>query len=216
MKTWQCHGRANQKWVRAEDGSIRNPQNGMCLDIMGPSEANGAALHLWGCHGGWSQKWSFEGDATIRSSKGKCVEIHGWGRETARQSRRGSARPLSIWNQKWTTWWVDGRVLRPDLNRSALRQGTAVHGGISGGGLGDRSGDTEPRAVTVIIDGQHTSGCRRRSSDLGNALPLYGSKHALRQVLPASPGGHEVCVTVFNYAHGWAGHGVGCKTVTVS
>ncbi|WP_235989568.1 RICIN domain-containing protein [Streptomyces ureilyticus] len=40
------------------DGTIRNGQNGLCLDVNGASTANGSSVIVWSCHDGANQRWT--------------------------------------------------------------------------------------------------------------------------------------------------------------
>jgi endo-1,4-beta-xylanase len=53
-----CTGGASQQWVLNSNGTIRNGQNGLCLDVNGASTANGSAVIVWSCHGGANQRWA--------------------------------------------------------------------------------------------------------------------------------------------------------------
>ncbi|MET8152000.1 GDSL-type esterase/lipase family protein [Actinoplanes sp. NPDC049668] len=53
---WDCHGAANQQWIRSSAGELRS--GGKCLDVNGNGTANGAIVHLWDCHRGPNQVWS--------------------------------------------------------------------------------------------------------------------------------------------------------------
>ncbi|WP_265523723.1 RICIN domain-containing protein, partial [Oerskovia flava] len=55
---WDCGGYPSQQWVHQNNGTLKNPASGRCLDIEAGSTANGARLHLWDC-GTWEgQKWT--------------------------------------------------------------------------------------------------------------------------------------------------------------
>ncbi len=53
-----CNGGANQQWVFNSNGTIRNGQNGLCLDVNGASTAGGSAVIVWSCHDGANQRWT--------------------------------------------------------------------------------------------------------------------------------------------------------------
>ncbi|WP_329048199.1 endo-1,4-beta-xylanase [Streptomyces violaceus] len=53
-----CDGGANQQWVLNGNGTIRNGQNGLCLDVNGGGTANGSAVIVWNCHNGANQRWA--------------------------------------------------------------------------------------------------------------------------------------------------------------
>jgi hypothetical protein len=66
-----------QIWVENhDDGTIRSSVSGKCLDVVGQSKANGAAVQEYDCWGGANQKWTFPSDGTIRSvNSGKCLTV---------------------------------------------------------------------------------------------------------------------------------------------
>jgi len=55
---WDCNGGANQQWNLNTDGTIRNVQSGLCLDVNGNATANGSTVILWTCTGGANQRWT--------------------------------------------------------------------------------------------------------------------------------------------------------------
>jgi hypothetical protein len=49
---------ATWRFVEVAGGyAVINGYSNKCLDIRGPSEANGTPVHQWDCHGGPSQVW---------------------------------------------------------------------------------------------------------------------------------------------------------------
>ena len=55
---WDCTGAANQQWSLGTDGTIRNVQSGLCLDVDRAGTANGSLAILWTCTGAANQRWS--------------------------------------------------------------------------------------------------------------------------------------------------------------
>jgi poly(3-hydroxybutyrate) depolymerase len=53
-----CNGGTNQQWALNSNGTIRNAQNGLCLDVNGAGTANGSAVVVWSCHDGANQRWA--------------------------------------------------------------------------------------------------------------------------------------------------------------
>ncbi|MEV0244895.1 ricin-type beta-trefoil lectin domain protein [Streptomyces sp. NPDC050674] len=53
-----CGGGTNQQWVFSGNGTIRNVQTGLCLDVNGASTAGGSAVIVWSCHDGANQRWT--------------------------------------------------------------------------------------------------------------------------------------------------------------
>jgi glucosylceramidase len=49
---------ASFKWGASPAYRIVNKASGRCLDIAGPSTADGANIHQWACHTGSSQQWT--------------------------------------------------------------------------------------------------------------------------------------------------------------
>ncbi|TDO36527.1 glycoside hydrolase family 27 protein [Paractinoplanes brasiliensis] len=55
---WDCNGGANQQWTFQSNGTIRNNQSGLCLDVNNNQTANGTVTLLWTCTGAANQQWS--------------------------------------------------------------------------------------------------------------------------------------------------------------
>jgi alpha-galactosidase len=55
---FDCNGGANQQWTFSADGSIRDVDSGLCLDVTGNSTRNGTLVELWTCNGGANQRWT--------------------------------------------------------------------------------------------------------------------------------------------------------------
>jgi lysophospholipase L1-like esterase len=58
VQLWDCSGAANQQWTFASDGTVRNGQSGLCLDVSGAATANGSPVILWTCTAGANQRWT--------------------------------------------------------------------------------------------------------------------------------------------------------------
>jgi poly(3-hydroxybutyrate) depolymerase len=58
VRLWDCQGGTNQQWTSNGDGTIRNVQTGLCLDVTGAGTANGAAVIVWTCHAAANQRWA--------------------------------------------------------------------------------------------------------------------------------------------------------------
>ncbi|AEV84584.1 GDSL family lipase [Actinoplanes sp. SE50] len=75
VSLWDCHGAANQQWVRTAAGELRNGAD--CLDATGAGTANGTRLIIWPCHGGANQHFTFHPDGTIVGvPSGRCVDLN--------------------------------------------------------------------------------------------------------------------------------------------
>ncbi|WP_328971876.1 ricin-type beta-trefoil lectin domain protein [Streptomyces sp. NBC_00239] len=55
---WGCLNEGGQQWLPRADGSIYNPQSGMCLDLPWGNRNWGTQLQLFGCNGTAAQRWS--------------------------------------------------------------------------------------------------------------------------------------------------------------
>ncbi|MEV4516821.1 PHB depolymerase family esterase [Dactylosporangium sp. NPDC049525] len=55
---WDCTGAANQQWSLNADGTIRNTQSGLCLDVNRAATANGSTVILWTCTSAANQRWT--------------------------------------------------------------------------------------------------------------------------------------------------------------
>ncbi|MEU8819679.1 ricin-type beta-trefoil lectin domain protein [Actinoplanes sp. NPDC048796] len=55
---WDCTGGVNQQWTTGSDGTIRNNQSGLCLDVRSNQTANGTPVVLWTCTGAANQRWT--------------------------------------------------------------------------------------------------------------------------------------------------------------
>jgi lysophospholipase L1-like esterase len=55
---WDCSGAANQQWTLQANGTLRNNQSGLCLDVSNNRTANGTPTVLWTCTGAANQQWS--------------------------------------------------------------------------------------------------------------------------------------------------------------
>ena len=92
-------GGPNQAWTRGADRTVRGL--GKCLDVVGPSTADGAAVHLWTCNAGQtSQQWQYTaaGDL-VNVAANKCLDI--------KDNNLADGARLQLWscaggaNQKW-------------------------------------------------------------------------------------------------------------------
>lgn len=100
---WDCHGRSNQRWGFAKDGTIRVSDTGLCLDVAGGKTKDGTDVQVYTCNGGSHQRWQWNKDGTIRSAAtGKCLDV--------KDNDLTNGTDIQIWdcvggaNQKWGTW----------------------------------------------------------------------------------------------------------------
>jgi hypothetical protein len=99
LETRDCDGGSWQKIDFRSDGTAR--VFGLCMDIAGASEADGAAIQLATCNGGWAQKFELNtSHDLVNTALGKCVDVVG------KQEVNGAG--LQLWtcygtdNQKWS------------------------------------------------------------------------------------------------------------------
>jgi alpha-galactosidase len=55
---WDCNGGTNQQWTLQSNGTVRNNQTGLCLDVSNNQTANGTLTLLWTCTGATNQQWT--------------------------------------------------------------------------------------------------------------------------------------------------------------
>ncbi|MEU8040366.1 PHB depolymerase family esterase [Streptosporangium sp. NPDC049078] len=95
-------------------GALRGVGSGRCLDVVGASQANGAAVHIWDCSGQSNQRWTSTAAGELRVYGGKCLDVNGAG------TADGSA--VIIWdcngqnNQKWRLN-ADGTITAVGANK---------------------------------------------------------------------------------------------------
>jgi hypothetical protein len=63
---------------------IINYNSGKCMDVSGPSTANGATIYQWTCHSGFNQQWRFQQDwfsdgyfLMVARHSNKCADVAG-------------------------------------------------------------------------------------------------------------------------------------------
>jgi len=61
-----------------------NYNSGMCIDVSGPSTANGATIYQWTCHGHTNQQWRLVPDwfgdgyfLMVAAHSNKCLDVAG-------------------------------------------------------------------------------------------------------------------------------------------
>jgi hypothetical protein len=58
VELFDCNGVGGQVWERQSDGSLLNPQSGLCLDDPGDATANGTRLQISACDGSPAERFS--------------------------------------------------------------------------------------------------------------------------------------------------------------
>lgn len=117
---WVYNGTANQKFYHDSAGSglirLRNVNSGKCLDLKGPSDANGTQVHQWNCNNSDSQKWR-----RVKVGEQRYIEVdkkwrdvykfvNQYGRDTCLDNEEGSGNngnKIQIWtcNGRDTQLW---------------------------------------------------------------------------------------------------------------
>ena len=96
------NGNGLQKWLMARDGTIRNPELSMCLDVHQKKLDNGTYVLVAACDGQPSQQWDLRDDGTIRHPQsGKCVDITGANSADGTLLQLWNCIAGTPWNQKW-------------------------------------------------------------------------------------------------------------------
>ncbi len=72
---FNCNGVGGQKWIPQADGTLKNPQSGLCLTAAGGATANGTVLEITACTGAASQKFSVTNPVALTS--GNRVSLAG-------------------------------------------------------------------------------------------------------------------------------------------
>jgi Ricin-type beta-trefoil lectin domain/Lysozyme like domain len=86
---------------------------GRCVDVDGPSSANGTAIQLWDCNTSPGQQWTLNGDGSL-TSLGKCMDVAG--------NVTNNGALVQLWdcwggpNQKWVLT-AAGDIVNPQANR---------------------------------------------------------------------------------------------------
>jgi hypothetical protein len=58
VQYYTCNGTGAQVWQPQSNGSLLNPQSGLCLDDPGSSTTSGTQLQIYTCNGTNAQKWT--------------------------------------------------------------------------------------------------------------------------------------------------------------
>ena len=59
LELYDCNGVGGQQWVPQANGSVLNPQSGLCLDDPSGNTANGTQLQIWTCNNESPQVFHF-------------------------------------------------------------------------------------------------------------------------------------------------------------
>jgi hypothetical protein len=70
---FNCNGVGGQEWLQQPDGTLKNPQSGLCLTATGGATANGTILEIQACTGAASQKFTVT--SAVALSPGNRVSL---------------------------------------------------------------------------------------------------------------------------------------------
>ncbi len=99
----------------ASDGLATTPlvgYQGLCLDLAGDSNANGAKVEVYTCNGTNGQEWTIEPNHTVHAD-GKCLDVAGGG------TANGTLVDLFDCNNTGAQTWIpqpNGSLLNPQSN----------------------------------------------------------------------------------------------------
>lgn len=113
IQIWTFNNSAAQWWIRYDYGNgyykLVSKATGKCIDIVGPSTADGTKVHEWDCYDTNSQLWHYEYKGTRVSGypvyqlrnkySGKCLDITGFGTTDGTPLQQWSCSGGS--NQEW-------------------------------------------------------------------------------------------------------------------
>jgi hypothetical protein len=77
VELWTCNGVGGQKWVQQTDGTLLNPQSGLCLTDPGGSTSGGTVLDIEACSAASDQQFYVNSGHPISAPGGKCVDVPG-------------------------------------------------------------------------------------------------------------------------------------------
>jgi glucosylceramidase len=113
---------ASFKWDARVHYRIVNKLTGRCVDVAGPSTADGANIHQWACHTGSSQQWALEPTDSgyyrlVSRYSGKVLDVAG----------AGTADGANI--QQWTFFGSPQQQFKPVSLGSGWYRFEARHSG---------------------------------------------------------------------------------------
>ena len=80
LQIWDCHGLANQQWVRTSAGELTVYTGGSvrCLGTANGGTGAGTAAVIANCGGGDNQKWNVNANGTVTNAQsGLCLDVNG-------------------------------------------------------------------------------------------------------------------------------------------
>ena len=77
VELWDCNGVGGQKWVQQANGSLLNPQSGLCLDDPERQHGQRHPAADLDCNGESPQVFSVNGGGMIDGPGSQCVDVAG-------------------------------------------------------------------------------------------------------------------------------------------
>ncbi|MBS2537194.1 ricin-type beta-trefoil lectin domain protein [Catenulispora sp. NF23] len=65
VQLWNCNGIGGQQWVQQADGTLLNPQSGLCLTDPAANTANGTQLDIEPCAGAADQVFTYQSTSAL-------------------------------------------------------------------------------------------------------------------------------------------------------
>jgi len=113
---WTCNKSKAQAWTLSEAtnttaGGVITNVNGLCLDVLNDSRANGTGVDAYKCNGQLNQKWYVSGTKIVNPASGRCLDDY--------HSLTANKNKIDIFNcngtnaQKWTASAIAAAVSAP-------------------------------------------------------------------------------------------------------
>ena len=118
---YNCNGVGGQQWLQQADGTLRNPQSGLCLTDPGSNTSNGIQLEIQTCTGAANQIFTHEAataltpGATLSMAATTACCTSSWIRHQTGQGRLTPIGASSSTADKADSTWI----VRPGLANSA-------------------------------------------------------------------------------------------------
>ncbi|WP_406314309.1 ricin-type beta-trefoil lectin domain protein [Streptosporangium sp. NBC_01639] len=156
-------------------GILKGQESGLCVDVPGFTQANGAAVNLWDCSGATNQSWTATPSRQLKVYGTKCLDVNGGA------TADGTVVQIYDCNgsgaQQWTVN-ADGSVVNVGSGKclDAIGHGTANGTGLviwaCNGGVNQRWARTD---APGILKGQESGKC----VDVPAASQTNGTRPAL-------------------------------------
>ena len=105
---------------------VINYNSAKCLDVSGPSTANGAKIYQWTCHGGTNQQWRMVPDwfsdgyfMIVAAHSNKCLDVAGVSTANGAKVHQWACHNGA--NQQWSVAGPGGGFPVPGNNRYQIR-----------------------------------------------------------------------------------------------